>query len=363
MRSGVRKKWDDLNFKAESFNRKYEYRKKAKLRLKRMNGGCKCTKEYNEIVIPFWKKYGLRPDKMWYQIFWDRTHEPDPRYIPDDLWYGVIVPYFSNSQFRRFGEDKCLHDVFFKDLVRPETIVKNMAGIFYDAHMCIITKEQAIEKCMVYQGEFLIKPSIDSGEGRLISFFDSQDLDQKSLISAIDGLKANFIVQEAVKQHAVLAALNPSSLNTIRVVSFLFEGTIYILSSILRMGASGHKVDNIGAGGFACPIQANGRLTEKGVNRKAEWVTENQHGIRFADVIVPSYDKIIAMIKEQHLKLAHFKLIGWDFSVNVKGEPVFIEYNVCPGSNQITCGPTFGDLTERVLEEVFVKKTLEYAQN
>ena len=104
-----------------------------------------------------------------------------------------------------------LHDVFFKDLVRPETIVKNMAGIFYDAHMCIITKEQAIEKCMVYQGEFLIKPSIDSGEGRLSSFFDSQDLDQKSLISAIDGLKANFIVQEAVKQHAVLAALNPSS--------------------------------------------------------------------------------------------------------------------------------------------------------
>ena len=51
MRSGVRKKWDDLNFKAESFYRKYEYRKKAKLRLKRMNGGCKCTKEYNEIVI------------------------------------------------------------------------------------------------------------------------------------------------------------------------------------------------------------------------------------------------------------------------------------------------------------------------
>ena len=41
MRSGVRKKWDDLNFKAESFYRKYEYRKKAKLRLKRMNGGCK----------------------------------------------------------------------------------------------------------------------------------------------------------------------------------------------------------------------------------------------------------------------------------------------------------------------------------
>ena len=105
MRSGIRKKWDNLNFRVESIYRKYEYRKKAKIRLKRMNGGYKCTKEYNEIVVPFWKKYGLRPDKMWYQIFWDRTHVPDPRYIPDDLWYGVIVPYFSNSQFRRFGVD------------------------------------------------------------------------------------------------------------------------------------------------------------------------------------------------------------------------------------------------------------------
>ena len=38
MRSGIRKKWDNLNFRVESIYRKYEYRKKAKIRLKRMNG-------------------------------------------------------------------------------------------------------------------------------------------------------------------------------------------------------------------------------------------------------------------------------------------------------------------------------------
>lgn len=43
-----------------------------------MNGGYDCTKEYEQIVVPFWKKFGLKPDKMWYQIFWDRTHEADP---------------------------------------------------------------------------------------------------------------------------------------------------------------------------------------------------------------------------------------------------------------------------------------------
>lgn len=363
MRSGFRKKWDSINLRAESLYRKHEYRKKAKLRLKRMNGGFDCSKEYESIVVPFWKKYGLKPSKMWYQIFSDREKKVDPRYIPDDLWYGVIVPYFSNTQFRRFGEDKCMHDIFFKELIRPKTIIKNIAGVFYDAEMNVISMEQAVKQCLVYPGEFLIKPSIDSGEGRLISFFEKEKNNKEAILSTMCSLKANYIAQEIVKQHPVLSELNPSSLNTVRIVSFFFEGEVHILSSILRMGASGHKVDNIGAGGFACPIQKDGHLTEKGVNRKAEWVSENQHGIRFCDVQVPSYEKIIRIVKEQHRRLAHFKLIGWDFSVNTEDEPVFIEYNVCPGSNQITCGPTFGDLTERVLEEVFVKQTLKYAQN
>ena len=42
---------------------------------------------------------------------------------------------------------------------------------------------------------------------------------------------------------------------------------------------------------------------------------------------------------------------------------MFIEYNVCPGANQMTCGPTFGNLTDRVLEDVLIKKKLAYIQN
>lgn len=363
MRSGFRRKRDNMVLKAESIYRKHEYRKKAKVRLKRMNGGYDCSEEYQTVIIPFWKKYGIKPAKMWYQIFADREQKVDPRYIPDDLWYGEIVPYFSNTQFRRFGEDKCMHDLFFKDLKRPQTIIKNMAGVFYDGDMNVITKDEALEKCLTYADDFVIKPSIDSGEGRLISFFDRKNKSRKAILSALSELKANYIAQEVVHQHPALSKLNPSSLNTIRIVSFFFEGKVYILSAILRIGASGHKVDNIGAGGFACPIQPTGQLESKGVNRKAEWVTENQHGTRFIDVKVPGYQKIVQLVKEQHAKLPHFKLVGWDFSVNSSGEPVFIEYNVCPGANQITCGPTFGDLTDRVLTEVYIKRTLRYAQN
>lgn len=363
MRSGFRKKWDDLDLWLESAFRKHKARKKAKTRLKRMNGGFECDKEYEEVVVPYWKKYGYKPAKYWYQIFWDADKKIDPRYIPDDLFYGEMIPYFSNSQFRRFGEDKCYHDVWFSDIKRPKTICKNIAGVFYDPEMNPIELDDALKLVLDFKDEFLIKPSIDSGEGRLIQFFTPETANKESIYKAFKEMGANFIAQAAVKQHPVLSQMNPSSLNTIRVVSFFFENEVHILSCIFRIGAPNAKVDNVGAGGFACPVQMNGQLNEKAVNRKAEWVEENNTEIKFADIKIPEFDKVIETVKLAHKRLAHFKLIGWDFSVDTNGDPVMIEYNTCPGSNQISCGPTFGDLTEKVLDEFFNKRTLEKAQN
>ncbi len=363
MRSGFRKRWDDINLKIESLYRKYVYRKKAKLRLKRMNGGYKCDEEYKNIVLPYWAKYGYKPAKYWYQIFCDADQKIDPRYIPDDLYYGELVPYFSNSQFRRCGEDKCYHDIWFPDIKRPETICKNIAGVFYDADMNPISYDEAVSKVLAYEKDCLIKPSIDSGEARLIQFFTPDDKNKDSIESSFNDLGANFIVQAVVEQHEMLSKLNPSSLNTIRIISFFFENDVHILSCILRVGAPKSRVDNIGAGGYACPILPDGQLTEKAVNRKAEWVETNSDGIHFSEIKVPEFETVIETVKRAHKRLAHFKLIGWDMSVDKYGNPVIIEFNSCPGPNQVSCGPTFGDLTEKVLDEFFIKRTLEKAQN
>ena len=77
----------------------------------------------------------------------------DPRYIPDDMWFARILPYFSNMQFRRAYEDKCMHSVLFPELARPKTVVRNIAGIFYDDGFRIIDKEKR-QKCL-REPEFL----------------------------------------------------------------------------------------------------------------------------------------------------------------------------------------------------------------
>ena len=69
------------------------------------------------------------------------------------------------------------------------------------------------------------------------------------------------------------------------------------------------------------------------------------------------YDGSVSEFKKT--VLPYFDLIGWDFAVDEDGEPVFIEFNVMPEQNQISCGPSFGKLTDEVLAAVFGGKLPE----
>lgn len=353
----------DLVFGAIEANyRAITQRKKAKARLKRIHGGYTCNSEYKSEVVPYWKKYGIKPRKFWYCLYAADQKKFDSRYIPNDMWFTKIVPYYNNVQFRRACEDKCMHEIWFPELKRPKTVAMNVAGVYYNGHRQIISKAQAIELC-VQSKRFLVKPSIDSGEGRLIRFFDEIEVNEEIVEKAFDELGCNFIAQEVIEQHAELAKLNEKSLNTVRVLSFLFRGEVHILSAILRTGGSSSRVDNVGSGGYGCKIENDGKLNAMAVNKNSEWRKVHENGVIFGEVVVPSFEQICQDVKREHVKLAHFKIIGWDFAVDSEGDPVFIEYNVCPGQNQMTCGPTFGDLTDLVLEDVFMTKEYKNSKN
>jgi len=205
--------------------------------------------------------------------------------------------------------------------------------------------------------QFVLKPAIYSGEGTDIFFYDREKHCKIDIEGLLKLYRTDYIVQEIVPQHEILAAIHPNSVNTIRVISFLFRGEVHISSSILRMGVGDSRLDNVSAGGIACPINPDGRLAQKGLNKNSEWMDRHPGGTVFGNVIVPSYNKILEAVCKAHKNIPHFRILGWDFSVDVNGDPVLIEYNGAPSLNQISCGPLFGDLTEQVLDEILLNKT------
>ncbi|WP_458463041.1 sugar-transfer associated ATP-grasp domain-containing protein, partial [Paenibacillus sp.] len=270
--------------------------------------------------------------------------------------------YFNNLIMRRAYGDKCMYSKILRDVKKPETIVKNIATYFYDGdgdHM--ITRAEAIRLCESEE-HLIFKPSLDSAGGHGISFYDRDDKNSPRIEDLFEEFGVNFVVQRLVKQHPDLAKIHASSLNTVRVMSFHFQGEVHILSAQLRMGGGAARIDNISAGGCACAIKPDGWLYEKSVTRKSEWTDTHSSGIKFKDIRVPNYEGILATAKRLHCELPYYNIIGWDFAVDVDGNPVFMEFNIMPEQNQIgSAMPAFGDLTETVLEEVFIKKTLKEA--
>ena len=355
MSSKLRPLYDKLYMGIDTRLLALQANKDGRVRAKKLPKNPALDKEYRSVVLPYWKSFGIKPKKFWYRIYCDRAEHISPEYIPDDLWFNKIIPHFNTLLFAQALQDKGQHNILVPGVKRPATVVKNVAGVFYDDNSQLLTEAEAID-CCLRANRFLVKPSVGSGKGNNIRFYNGSDLTAEQVRKLFsDYGNRNFIVQEKMNQHPDMAAIYAHSLNTIRIVTFLYRNEVHILSMIVRIGSGGSEIDNVSQGGYACKVNPDGRLDPLAVNRKGEWVDTHPDGAVFAQVTIPCFDKLMHTVKEAASKIAHFKLLGWDFAIDEEGDPVFIEYNVIPGQNQKTWGPTFGPMTQDVLREVFPK--------
>lgn len=173
----------------------------------------------------------------------------------------------------------------------------------------------------------------------------------------MDGVKTDLVVQEGLIQSQTLSEINKSSVNTVRLLTLLKQdGTVKIYSAILRMGINGAKVDNASSGGITVGIKEDGRL--KTCAYSAVGVRYDSHptsGVKFDNYMIPNYDKVKSLVKEQALYFPHFRLVSWDIAIDGDDRPVIIEANLHFGEidfHQLNNGPLFGEDTELILREV-----------
>jgi len=140
-----------------------------------------------------------------------------------------------------------------------------------------------------------------------------------------------FIFQELILQHATLKEINPSSINTLRIVTYKNrENEVEILSGFIRIGRKGAIIDNAHIGGIVIPInKETGRMYAEGLqlidNGGGIFYEHPETGIIFANLQIPNYVEIKKMIADAS-SLFKFPLLGWDVAVTPNG-PIIIEAN------------------------------------
>ena len=208
------------------------------------------------------------------------------------------------------------------------------------------TKDFDIEYHKSYGGKgvkFLSNPTRDE----LNDYFDKLE-------------EENLIFQETVKQSEETAKLHPDSLNTIRIMTLIIDGEVKVLPwCAFRMGIGKSKVDNASFGGIYCKIEDDGTLSNFAYDALGNRFNKHPDGGDFSNVKFDFMDKVKKLVKEAAQRFPHFRLIGWDIAISEENEPIIIEANLTMSGMDVIetiCGPLFGEYTEKVLEEVFLKK-------
>lgn len=234
-------------------------------------------------------------------------------------------------------------------------MVYNINGFFY-INDDIADQSEAIKICCLSTATLIIKPTIGSGQGKMVNAFKIQGSNTSYNNLSVEELfkcyNKDFVVQEFLQQSEILNLLNPTSLNTLRVVSYLNNDGVHILASVLRIGQLGNYTDNFSTRGLFCNVLDNGQLEGKGYNAKSETITKTSTGRILKDCIIPNFKSVKVMTKSKHYLVPYFKIIFWDIAIDKNNEPVLIEYNTNKQGIdlQITSGPLFGVFTEEILE-------------
>lgn len=308
----------------------------------------------------YWDRFGIRINPAWHRsyaaVF---PSDQAERFIPEDIYYALIEPQLNRYELTPAYEDKNSYDRLLPRSVTLPVLLRMIHGRWYDSDYQPLTDDDAVGMLKTQHGDFILKPSIASGDGINVELLHLADgkahLGEQPLQLGTLGQRFgnDFLIQPRFTQHPDLAAFHPSSVNTIRFYTLRLNHTIHICAAVLRLGNEGRHYDNRG---IPCGITADGRLRDHATTKYfTKHPTHPVTGKAFAGFQIPGWEAACDMVRCLHQHLHYFDCVSWDTTIAPDATPRVLEFNLRSQEInflQVNNGPLFGDLTDDLLRRV-----------
>ncbi|MGR5423268.1 sugar-transfer associated ATP-grasp domain-containing protein [Vibrio sp. PNB22_4_1] len=293
-----------------------------------------------EFVDNIRKVFDYKVSTTWHKLYSSNNGIESTYYIPEDLFYSKIEPALNPWYFEEALKDKSKLELFIGECFVIPKLYERVSTIWYKNNK-IVSVDKLIDELREVGETLVVKPSIESGGGRGV--FIGEVKDAMAYITSLS-CSVDLIIQPEFRQHAVLSSFHPSSLNTLRMMTLLYEGDVHLISTVLRMGVSGAKIDNQSAGGISVGVH-NGVCKSNAYDKNFNtYVTHPTTGKRFDGVILPSFDIAEKLVKDSHTNIKNMALISWDVAIGKDGDVRLVELNVMDQEinfHQLNNGPIF----------------------
>jgi hypothetical protein len=211
------------------------------------------TKEQEKQIREYYAPY-KKVTTEFHNFYTKITGQFHVNYLPDDMYYSYIDTYYNDWRECSHIDNKCFYPRMFINIRQAENITCRIRGLWFTGDCRQISREE-LDAIMAKEPEVVVKMATDSEGGKGVFFVKGTEVN-----SVLPRIRDDIVIQRPLKQHEALAAINASSINTIRMISLISEEGVKIYSSILRMGISGARVDNASSGGITCGITEDGKL-------------------------------------------------------------------------------------------------------
>ena len=253
-------------------------------------------------------------DYLNYELY-NKTRKEKSEYVTikdQDKFYEIVSP----SKYKSFFSIKPNFLKNFKKYIGRD--------FFYDG------TEEELKEFLDKHEEFMYKPKDGLGGHGVEKMYskDIKDIDKFYKKIQTEGA----FIEEYVIQNAEINKICSASVNTIRVMTFSYNGHAEILFAAMRFGNGKESVDNFHKGGMGVLVDIeSGKLVGQAFNKKLEYFDEHPVShVKFDGFIVPNWNKVKKMVLEASLVNKDIHLVGWDVAVTEKGA-TFIEGNRRPG--------------------------------
>lgn len=200
-----------------------------------------------------------------------------------------------------------------------------LAKDFFKREAIKVDKDSSVEDFVAFvqkHPEVFVKP-LNSSKGRGARVFTYTDSDSAAgfFFPLLDD-GAEWMVEEKIRQSAEMAQWNASSVNTIRIPTFLRDGEFTVIWTRMRTGKKGAIVDNAGQGGIVVNVDpSSGVVTTDGIDEAYHhFEAHPDTHIPFKGWQVPRWEELLSTVERLHRSVfSRHIYIAWDFALTDDG--------------------------------------------